>query len=231
MISTNPPNKTFKAPPIVAPVKLDLMASASALLKPTFYGTVQPAGYTGTLIAQQWVLANKHTQADTLGAEQVLRIGGVDIPFAGENHWAGIGSDMVLCKLSKPAPASCIPPSILPADYANYLPNHSPVGLPCSWYFKPTGQVIDGKINYASASRGWQYLIAFKDTSSGGAVGDSGSPCFTVISGQIVLLFVATNASFGSCSGADITDPKCFALIKQLIPDVKILDLNNYQTI
>lgn len=208
--------------------RLNLMAVINTDI--TCVGTTQPAGYQESLIAQQWVLANAHTGSLYWDSNQVFRIAGQDIPYSGTNYWAGTGSDMVLCQLSRPAPASCVTPFIFPPNYTNYLPNHSPVGMQCFWLHKSAGRTDNVKIIYAGSSRGYDYLTCFNNASTAGTNGDSGSPCFTSVNGQLVLLFATTAPG---PVGGPLTDKKCFDFITKTIPpdQLKFLNLSNYQNL
>jgi hypothetical protein len=200
-------------------------------------GISEPPGFQSVLIAPNWVLANWHTAANTWSSPTGLLIYGTNgqpysIPYSGTNYQLG---DMVLCQLVSNAPPACVPPWIFPCNYTNYFQGHTPIGMPCFWPHKNSS-----KIEYLVLSAFNMPLSEYLNTElclpdatnrQGGTMGtsgDSGSPVFTSVGNELVLLY-ATTASYPS--GCGVSDTLFIAFLTNTIPaeQLKILDLSNYR--
>ena len=205
-------------------------------------------------------MASDSYQATLIAPDKLLTCGhyggeaGKSVQFHDTNGvaWTGyvsnvvnVAGDLRISYLSNAAPASIVIPTIFPPDAADYLPNHSFVGLPAFWVHKNGANgSAGGAIQYdpvvqvarANAFGGlgnwmWVRHNGFGRFGHGASAsgGDSGSPAFMIFSNTPVLLFATTTP--GDAAGMFVSGAINFdALVAGGYTNgMKILDLRGFK--
>jgi hypothetical protein len=200
--------------------------------------------YQTTLIARDKLLTCSHYGGEAGKSVQFHDTNGV--------AWTGyvsrvvnVTGDLCISYLSNAAPASIVIPAILPPDAADYLPNHSFVGLPAFWVHRNgTNVSCGGAIQYdpvirvakANAFGGpgtwmWVRHNGFGRFGNGASAsgGDSGSPAFMIFSNTPVLLFAATTP--GDAAGMFVSGAINFSALAAggHTNGMRILDLRSFK--
>ena len=204
-------------------------------------------GYQQAIIGAKWVLGNGHINAALYTNTwniQYTGTNGVSYTnwFAGGNvHVAG---DLWVCPLQAPVTNVALP-YILPNNYTNYFPSHSPVGMPFGLCHKNTGGIEAFVIKTWNAAgepaNGW-YLTVNADTvpdsvypysnpfaGTSSSSGDSGSLTFIIWKNQIVVLGEVTAPIADFCG---VSDSLFYAGITNAvgITNLNIMPLSGYPT-
>ena len=111
-----------------------------------------------------------------------------------------VSADIQLVTIDKDVPTTITPALFLPSDYGKYLANNGK-GLP-TLYFDQEENALVAEVGLINSS-GWFYqqtptnanrIALYEDL----ILGDSGDPCFLVLSGKLVLLNTITGGGPGS---------------------------------
>lgn len=198
---------------------------------------ITAAGYQTCLISPTVVLGNNHIGGVYIGntvtftdVNGVKRVGTFSSTTPGPN-------DFLIATLSSPMPSSVVPASILPVYATNNV--SSWLGLFTVWAHKNTAHmdlayVASYPNNFIYNGGNGMFCSNARTNIFGNEIGatggDSGSPCFFMLTNTTIVAFTATSP--GDVAGDFITDGTYWTWLTNNVPiaTLNIVNLSGYPT-